>query len=337
MNKILVVNVNWVGDVIFSSPVFKALKEHYPQAKISCLAVPRVRDVLSGISAVDEIIVYDEEGRHKNPLAKWQLISELRKKKFDAAFLLHRSWTRAFLVFLAGIPQRIGYDTKNRGALLTHKVPPLQGPVHRSDHYLRVIESFGVTVKDRVCGLNVGVQEKEYAGMLLAKHGIRKGDFVIAMSAGGNWDLKRWPKENFSALIDGLYEQLNARVLLIGAAKDQTLACAIAENTKHKPVILTGQTNLKQLAALLQRADLFISGDTGPMHLANGVGTAVLGLFGPTRPEATGPRGSAKAVIIQNDVGCNQVSCYHLLCPDNVCMKSISVDQVLNEIRKIKN
>jgi len=135
MDRILVVNVNWLGDVIFSSPVFRALKDAYPNARISCLAVPRVREVLESIPFVDEIIVYDEEGWHWNPLAKLKLIFELRQKRFDAAFLLHRSLTRALLVYLAGIPRRVGYDAKNRGRFLTHVVEPLDGTVHRSDHY----------------------------------------------------------------------------------------------------------------------------------------------------------------------------------------------------------
>ena len=110
MNRILVVNVNWLGDVIFSSPIFKALKSAYPEAKISCLAVPRVKEILESIPEIDEIIIYDEKGKHGNPFAKFSLIAKLHREKFDIAFVLHRSWTRALLVFLAGIPQRVGYD-----------------------------------------------------------------------------------------------------------------------------------------------------------------------------------------------------------------------------------
>ena len=91
MKRILVVNVNWVGDVIFSSPVFKALKEKYPKAQISCLAVPRVREVLESIPYIDEIIVYEEDGRHRNPLAKLKLIFQLRSKRFDIYVPLRRN------------------------------------------------------------------------------------------------------------------------------------------------------------------------------------------------------------------------------------------------------
>jgi len=193
MERILVVNVNWLGDVIFSSPVFKALKEAYPKAHISCLAVPRVREVLESIPFIDEIIEYDERGRHRNPFAKCKLIFQLRRKRFNVAFLMHRSLTRALMVYLAGIPQRVGYDEKNRGKFLTHKVKHLKDQVHRSDHYLNVIESFGVLVKDRQCQLNVSNKAKEDIDKILESKNIQENDYLVVINPGGNWDLKRWP------------------------------------------------------------------------------------------------------------------------------------------------
>src|SRR3989338_3603140 len=207
MKNILVFNVNWLGDVIFSSPVFRALKEAYPQARIICLAVPRVKEILESIPFIDEIIIYDEKGQHASLTAKLGLIYSLRKKKIDIAFLLHRSLTRALFVFLAGIPRRVGYDTKGRGFFLTHKVKPLAGEAHRSDHYLHVIESYGISVRDRRTQLNVTSQSKEeVAGMLTAEN-VRPEDEIVVINPGGNWDLKRWPVENFAKLADHLMNE----------------------------------------------------------------------------------------------------------------------------------
>lgn len=337
MDRILVVNVNWLGDVIFSSPIFKALKEAHPKARISCLAPPRVKEVLESIPFIDEIIVYDEKGQHWNPLAKVKLILELRRKHFDVAFLLHRSLTRALLVYLAGIPGRVGYDAKNLGRLLTHVVEPLDGQVHRSDHYLRVIESYGVPVKDRRCQLDVSPDAERETEEILESKGIQKNDFVVVVNPGGNWDLKRWPKKSFSVLIERLLNDFNVRVVLPGAAKDEALAESISSSLKQKPVILAGKTNLKQLVALMKRANCVVSADSGPLHLANGVGTDVIGMFGPTRPEITGPRGSGQAFVIQYNVGCNKEACYFLQCPDNICMQSVTVEDVLDRVRQIQN
>src|SRR3989338_7094654 len=270
MKNILVVNVNWIGDVIFSAPIFKALKKAYPRANIACLAPPRVKEILESIPGLDEIIIYDEKGAHKNLFGKLKLIGELRRRGFDIAFLLHRSLTRALLIFFAGIPERVGYDTKGRGFLLTRKVKPLARQSHRSDHYINVVESFGVKVEDRTCELVVSDNADVFARDLLRRHNILDSDFLVIVNPAGNWDLKRWPKDHFIGLIERLTEEFHAKVVIPGAEKDRSLAEYIRQNVKGaRPVVLTGQTNLKQLTALLQKAKLLISADSGPLHLAN--------------------------------------------------------------------
>ena len=337
MERILVVNVNWVGDVIFSSPIFKALKEAHPNVRIACLAVPRVREVLESIPFVDEIIVYDEKGKHWNPLAKLMLILQLRRKRFDVAFLLHRSLTRAILVFLAGIPQRVGYDEKKRGKFLTHKVDFLDEQVHRSDHYLNVIESFGIPVHDRQCQLSVSQKAQKDVEEILKSHDINKNDYLIVVNPGGNWDLKRWSTENYSRLILGFIASQNIKIVISGTQKDSLLFKEMNGLVLHEAINLTGKTNLKQLIALMSRANIVVSADSGPLHMANSVGSTVIGLYGPTRPEITGPRGSGKAFVLQYNVGCNKEPCYYLKCPDNICMKSITVDDVKDIIKQIRN
>ena len=335
--NILVVNVNWVGDVIFSSPIFKALKVSYPQARISCLAPTRVKEILECIPGVDEIIIYDEKGAHRGLLAKLRLIARLKQEKFDVAFLLHRSLTRALLVYLAGIAERVGYDTKGRGFLLTHRVGPLDLNVHRSDYYINVIESFGIKVDDRICELQIHDGARNRVEQLLKNASITPHDKLIVLNAGGNWDLKRWPKEYFARLIDRLSENQRFKIALAGASADTGLAESILKLAHARPIVLAGQTNLKELGALCQRADFFISADTGPLHLANSVGASTIGLFGPTRPEITGLRGKGKFVILQNDVGCNRAPCYNLGCPNNACMRSIDVEDVVRALEGIGN
>lgn len=333
--RILVVNVNWLGDCIFSAPVFKALKKAYPQSQISCLAVPRVKEILERIWGVDRVIVYDEKGIHASPLGKWKLIKELRTGGFHKTFLLHKSMTRALLVFLAGIPERVGYNTKGRGIFLTHKINPVKTPRHRSDDYLGVIESYGVKVEDRCCEIRVEETAKEEIRKTLKRHNVDEGDFMVVVNPGGNWDLKRWDRRNFARLIGRLVRELNAKVVLPGAPQDKELVETIARLSEADPVILAGQTGLGQLAALMQRANLVIAADTGPLHLAHSVGAKIVGLFGPTRPEITGPRGRGAAVILQNDVGCNREACYFLSCPDNVCMQSINVEDVMQSVKQM--
>ncbi len=335
INRILVVNVNWIGDVIFSLPIFKALKRNYPESEIACLAVPRVKKILEASHWVDEIIVYDEKGKHRNPLAKLRLIRELRRKKFQIAFLLHRSWTRALLVFLAGIPERIGYDTKGRGLFLTHRVKSLSVHGHRSDYYLNVLESYGIKVEDRGCELNVLPEPKTQLDQLLHRYDVKREDILIVINPGGNWNLKRWPKENFALLINRLSNEVKAKIIISGADKDYEFALEIAQRSQVNPIVLAGQTDLLQLVTLMKRANLVISADTGPLHLASSVGTDIIGLFGPTKPEMTGPRGKGRIKILHHDVGCNREPCYFLTCPDNICMQSVTVEDVMEAVHQM--
>jgi len=336
IKNILVVNVNWVGDVIFSTPVFKALKKQYPEARLTCLGVPRVQEVLKCSPCVDDIIVYDEKGSHASPIGKLKIISELRKRKFDIVFLLHGSLTRALLVFLAGIPERVGYDTKKRGGLLTHKVELSVEWPHRSNYYLNVIESYGVKVDDRNYSLKVPEQAKSQIKEILEKQGVSSDDFLVVVNTGGNWDLKRWPRENFSNLISQLVKEFDVKVAIPGSKKDVPRVEEIAALSKVDLVNLTGKTDLKQLVALMQRANLVISADSGPLHIAGSVGTNTIALYGPTRPEVTGPLGQAESIIIQNDVGCNDNPCYFLECTKNICMQSITVEDVIQKVKEIR-
>lgn len=339
MKKILVVNVNWLGDVIFSSPVFRALRQHYPDAHIACMAVPRVKEILQCIDTIDEIIEYDEEGQHKGILAKLKFVWALKHKRFDEAFFLSRSFSRVILITLAKIPRRIGYENKKRGKFLTHIVDIPAGDIHRSEYYLNVVRSYGITVTDFTTVLNVPAKEDGDIQTILEANGINSTDYVIAINSGGNWDLKRWPAENISRLIDLLNNNMNAKLLLTGSEKDTELVNRVCSGLKSspRPVMLTGKMTLKQLLALIKRVNVFISADSGPLHMASSVGCSSIGIFGPTRPELTGPRGKKESIILQKDVGCNKRACYYLECQDNTCMQAVTAEDIYATVRQIQN
>jgi len=335
MINILVVNVNWLGDAVFSIPVFKALKKTYPQVRISCLCVPRVKEVLEYCPYVDKIIIYDERGKHRLPWAKWRLIRHLKKRNFDAAFLLHRSMTRSLLVYLAGIPLRIGYCKVK--ALLTDPVAMASEDVHRCDYYLRVLESYGIRVDDRLCELRLKVEDMQAVDVKLSKAGIGTAEKYVVLNTGGNWDLKRWSTGSFTLLAKRLDQEFGLKIVFSGSHKDREHCQQIAQATGIKVFVLAGETSLGESLALYKRAAIVISGDSGPLHLAHSVGADVIGIFGPTRPEITGPRGSGRFEVLIKDVGCNKAPCYHLSCSNNVCMQSVTVDDVCQAFKKIRS
>ncbi len=331
VRNILVVSVNWLGDAVFATPVFKNLKIAYPTARITCLCVPRVKDVLAHCPFIDDFIIYDERGVHRMPWGKWQIIKQIRSKRCDIAFFLHRSAGRAWMALLAGVPIRVGYCKSP--SLLTHPIAYRSQDMHRSDMYLQVLKNYGLLVKDTRCELTVPLEQMRRADALLLNHGILDADDYIVLHIAGNWHLKRWPKERFMALGRAITERLRYKVVITAAAVDVPLATEVAQGIPGV-VLLAGKTEMAQALAVFKRAAVVVSSDSGPLHLANSVGTSVVGLFGPTRSEVTGPRGMGKHLICFHDVGCNQAPCYHLNCPNNVCMQAIGVDDVIKAISK---
>jgi len=335
MNNILVINVNWLGDAVFSTPVFKALKKTYPQARITCLCVPRVKEVLRYCPYVDKIIVYDERGKHQMPWQKWNLIHYLKKEKFDAAFILHRSMTRALFALMAGIPLRIGYGKTK--ALLTHPVAMNADNIHRCDYYLKVLEGYGIKVEDRLCELRFKADDMQNLDVKLINAGVGLKESYVVLNTGGNWDLKRWGTDSFIILAKRLNKEFGMKIVFPGSAKDKESCQRIAQAAGIGAVVLAGDTSLGESLALYKRAVAVISADSGPLHLAHSVGADVIGVFGPTRPEITGPRGHGRCQILFKDIGCNKAPCYLLTCTNNLCMQSVTVDDVIQAFKKIRS
>jgi lipopolysaccharide heptosyltransferase II len=333
--KILIFNVNWLGDVLFSTAVIRNIRHNFPESFIACIVPSRCYPVLKGNPHLNEIIIFDEKDRHKGILKQLDFVRLLKEKGFDMAFLLHRSFSRALICRLAGIPERIGHYTKKRGFLLTKKIiPPRRDAVHRIDYYLDVLEQAGLKVEDRYTEFFFSGEDAAYVENFLDKNAVAKDDFITVLNPGGNWLPKRWPKEYWAQLADKLAEELEAKVVITGSPNDLSLAADIREKMLHKPLVACGVFNLKQLGALAKRADVFITADTGPLHIANSVGAKkIIALFGPTSPEITGPYPLKNIRILQKDVGC-VIPCYEVHCKDNRCMKAIAPSDVLREIKK---
>jgi lipopolysaccharide heptosyltransferase II len=331
--RIVIFNVNWLGDVLFSTAVIRNIRFNYPESYIACIIPPRCAAVLEGNLYLNEIILYDEKARHKGVMGTLAFISALRKKRFDCAFLLHRSLTRALIVWAAGIGERIGYRTAKRAFLLTRKiVPPDIRRVHRIDYYLGVIKGAGLSVKDRHTNFFFSEQDRQALDTFLQQSAIHARDVIIGLNPGGNWDPKRWQKENFAFLADRLVVEYGARIIFTGSPEDKELVLHIQSLMKSSAISACG-LSLKQFAALCARMSVFISADSGPLHIANAVNTKqIISLFGPTDPRLTGPVPADRVAIIQKNTGC-MIPCYMVNCSDNRCMKAISVDDVLAAVR----
>lgn len=334
MMRILIFEVNWLGDVLFSTPAIKAIRKKYPDSHIAVLVVPRCRQILEHNPFINETIIYDQDGKHRTLAGKLEFINQLHQRHFDKAFIFHRSFTRALLIYLAGIPQRIGYSTKGRGFLLTEKIAVPGEKLHKVEYFLNMVRSAGIDTEAGFCEFYISDQDRAWALQILDKQGIDKNDFIVILNPGGNWGPKRWPLERFAEVGDRLVEQYKARIIITGGLKDEQRAIQIAALMKHRPISFCGMTDLNKLGALLDRADMVISADSGPMHIAVARGTKVIGLFGPTSPRITGPYGRGNHAVLWKDIGC-QVPCYDTSCTDNRCMKAITVEDVLKAVKTL--
>lgn len=328
--RILVIEVNWLGDVLFSTPFIRAVRDANPDGYIACLVHPRCAEILEGNPAINEIMIYDEEGCHRGAFSKLTLVLNLRRKRFDTVYILHRSFTKALIAYLTGAKDRIGYPTKNREKLLTDPIEEPDAGVHKAEYFLNLAGEAALGVKERAYEFFVKDADRKYIKDYLSESGVADGDKIIALCPGGNWGPKRWPKENFAALSDMLARKYGLKVVITGGAKERGLAESIKGMMKYPAIVACGETNLKQLGAIFKRSCLVVANDTGSMHIAVAVGAKVIALFGPTSPEITGPYGRGIYRVVKGRVECD-VPCYDVTCRDNRCMKAIAVDEVFNE------
>ncbi|MCK4912200.1 MAG: lipopolysaccharide heptosyltransferase II [Candidatus Omnitrophica bacterium] len=332
MKRILVIGVNWLGDSLFITPVFKALKSKFPDSYLGVMVVERVKGVFQDNPYIDQVIVFDEKGQHKSFFAKLKFIQFLKNKKFDTAFFIHRSFTRVLVCFLAGIESRIGYQRLKNSFVLNKKIDPPKGVIHRQDHYLYLFEKTGIIIEDKLPSFFIpeGIKLKISSDLESLKE---KYNCLIGINPLANWDLKRWPRDYFANLADSLAKDFKAAIIFVGTEAERAVIEEIQGIMKQDSFNFCGKTNLKELGALMQNLKLFISNDSGPAHLAASLGVNTVVIFGPTSAEITAPLGGAVKVI-RKDIDC-QIPCYKLDCQDNICLKDLGVEEVYSQARSM--
>jgi len=336
--RILIVQVNWLGDVLFSTAAIRALRRNNQDAFIACLVHKRCIQILEGNPYLDLIIELDEGGWHKGLWGKLKLINQLRRLKFDTVYLFHRSFSRTLWCYLSGIKNRIGYYTKKRGFLLTDKVIlPNINLQHRSLYFYYLVDRQAQKVKksDLASDFIVNDLYQKLLSELLVNRGVNLNAPIVTFHVAGNWLPKRWPKENFARLADALIEKFGVTAIFCGDNKEKDLIKEIIEMMKNRALDLSGVINLKELGALLLKSALLISADSGPLHMAVALKRPVVALYGPTSLDITGPLADYEIIVIQKDVGC-KIPCYNVECSDNRCMKAITPEEILQKIEEKK-
>jgi heptosyltransferase-2 len=337
--KLLIRATNWVGDAIIALPALQAVRNRFPAAQISILALPYVADIYRGQDVADELIPYDRDGEHKGIGGKEKLADVLRSKKFDTALLLQNAFDAAWIAWRAGIPERIGYHRDARGFLLTKAIPvPRAGeiPAHERYYYLELVRRAGwIDALPEILEISLRVSEdhSRQAEAKLQRCGSQAAAIRIAMGAGASYgSAKCWPPERFARAINQLLKERKADVLLFGTPAEAEVSAEIRARLDQPAVDLTGKTEISELPALLSRCTVFLGNDSGAMHVAAAVGLPIVAVFGPTDPKGTAPV-TPRCTIVQEKPYCSP--CFLRRCPtDHRCMTVIAPDRVSDGILK---
>ena len=335
VQRLLVRGANWLGDAVMCEPALRGLRRLFPDAHISLLVKPAVAELLLGHPAVNQIMVYDEKGRHAGLSGKWALASQLRRQRFDLAVLFQNAFEAAMLVWLAGVPRRYGYATDGRSVLLTDPVgvPDKRLHLHQVDYYWNLLKPLGLHDDPPAPELFVSETEEDAMARRLAEGGIDKSAFVIGINPGSIYGgAKRWLPDRFADATERLGQAIrqthakDVAVMIVGAKGEERLGNEIAARLSHRTVVLSGTTTIRELMAAAKRCGLLLTNDTGPMHIASAMKVPVVAVFGSTDWRTTSPFRAAQAVVRQ-PVEC--APCLLRECPiDHRCMTRVSVEQV---------
>jgi heptosyltransferase-2 len=330
--KILVRATNWIGDGVMSLPALAALRARFPSAEIVLVSKPWVSELYHHLPAVSRQIIYDPEKVHRGPGGFWRLVQKLRAEGFDAAILLQNAFQAAAMAWGARVPVRIGYARDGRSRLLTDAVVPPPPAIygHQRNYYLELLFRAGLIAGyDRAANPHLEVEEaeKEWARRHLARNGLGGPRVLVGLNPGAFFGpAKRWLASRYAQVADRLIGALHADVLIFGSSAERPLAEEIARGMKHTPLILAGDTSLRQLMALLAQCRVVVTNDSGPMHLAAALGLPVVAIFGSTDDRATGPLGS-QVRVVKRPTEC--APCGLRECPiDFRCMTGVTVDDV---------
>ena len=339
IRRIVVRGPNWLGDAVMCEPALSQVRTLFPQAEITLLVKPGIADLLAQHPEVNRTLVYDDRGRHAGLVGKWTLAAVLRRHRFDLAILFQNAFEAALISFLAGIPRRFGYATDGRTLLLTDPVtvPPRTAQRHQVEYYWDLLKPLGGHGPAPAPRLFVTPDESALIAGRLADAGIGPSDPVIGVNPGSTYGhAKRWLPDRYAEVVNRAVTDVQGRsgarvgVAILGAKGEEPLGKAIADQIKTRTVVCSGQTTVRELMALVKRCQLFLTNDTGPMHVAAAFKVPLVAVFGPTDWQTTSPFG-VDAQLVRQPVSC--APCLLRECPiDHRCMTGVTVEQVYDAV-----
>ncbi|MCX5712746.1 MAG: lipopolysaccharide heptosyltransferase II, partial [Candidatus Omnitrophica bacterium] len=336
--RILVVRTDRIGDVVLSTPVLKGLRENFPQAYIAMMVSPYAKDIVEGNPFVDEVITYDKDAKHKSWFESMKFSRNLKKRGFDLALILHPINRAHLITYFSGIKKRVGFDRKF-GFLLTDRIKHAkqEGQKHELEYNLDFLRYLGIEPQDKKLFMPIKPESEAWVKQMFEKEGINSSDKLLAVHAAASCPSKVWPAERFARVADKLAASRGLKVIIVSGPKDINISNEVAKLMRTPAINLAGKTSVSQLASVLKRCCIFISNDSGPVHIASAVGTPVVSIFGRNQkglsPKRWGPVGERDKVL-HKKTDC--VECLAHNCARGfLCLNSITVEEVVEAAESV--
>jgi len=345
--KFLILRLSAVGDVVRTLPVVKALKQHYPASYVAWVTEEPSEALLESQPEIDQVILFPRRRWEKKLRSLtglfvlagelWRFVGNLRRHEFDVALDFHGILKSGLLSFFSGSRKRVGYDrrsTKEANSLFSNvKVNLPRKRINRFERNVALLRGIGIEVNGTNPGLHIPEKDREYVDFFFNSLGVSLRRPWIAIHPGTNAQavFKRWTADRYARFADQLVTQLKATVILTWGPEELESVESIRKEMKEPSVLGPRTETLTQLGEVLKRCDLYVGGDTGPMHIASLVGTPVVVIFGPTDPIENEPLGLHK--MVRKEVGCNP--CRNRSCTERTCLKAITVSDVLEATHEV--
>jgi heptosyltransferase I len=335
--RILVVKLSAIGDIIHTLPAVAALRRAYPEAWLAWLVERTGANLLRGNADLDELITVDTRAWRANWWVGlrhlWYVTRHLRRASFDLCIDFQGLFKSALFAYFSGAPQRLGFPRQlcrePLSAVFTNVHGPLVDPrVHVVDQSMELLQALDVATAERRFTIPLTEADEHFAERVWRELGLRSDVPVVILYPGAAWKTKQWGELNFARLNDALIRRFQVRTLLTWGPGEEALIQRVVRAAAYTPAIAPA-TTLLQLAAVMARSRAFVGGDTGPLHLAAAVGTPTVALFGPSSPQRNGPYGQGH-VILHRELSCSH--CYQRTCNHWECLPGIEVDMVVNAV-----
>ncbi len=344
LRNILVVRLGAMGDIVHVMPAVKNLRREFPAAYIAWLVEDKVKDLVEALPEVDEVIVFPRkkwQAAVMHPYKYFKISSELRtflrklrEREYDIAFDFHGNFKSGLLTYLSNARTRVGFSKgycKEFNFVFTNvRIKLQQKKMHRVDKYFSLLQGMGITTCYQRPVFSISDNDRQYIDDFISRNRLHEKPIAILHPGTSMFGkFKRWPPENYAVLADRLIKEMNYSVVFTWSEPEHNLAKHIFSLMQYQATIACRTASVKQMIALLQRAHLFIGGDTGPTHLASCMGIPTIAIFGPKDPAIYAPF-DENALVVRKEISCSP--CEKRVCDHITCISSITPDDVFQAV-----